>query len=74
MTAADPSPKVDEPSPLRWSAEMIAGLDWKRLTELARALSATYGFKLGKTRIGADGRTDFVIAREDDVTGAGTLV
>lgn len=65
---------VEEPPPLRWPGEMIAGLDWKRLTELARALSATYGFKLGKTRISADGQTDFVIARDDDVTGAGTLV
>lgn len=72
MTLAGPTTKVDEPP--RWSAGTIAGLDWKRLTELARALSATYGFKLGKTRVSPDGQTDFVIARDDDITGTGTLV
>jgi hypothetical protein len=73
MTAADPSTKVDE-SPPRWSGELIAGLDWKRIAELARALSSSYGFKLGRTTVGADGGTDFIITRGSGPDEPGTLV
>lgn len=73
MTAADPSTKVDE-SPPRWSGELIARLDWKRIAELARALSSSYGFELGKTTVGAEGQTDFVIKRGQAADEAGTRV
>jgi len=73
MTAAPASRKVEEPPP-RWSAGLIAALDWKRVAELARALSLSYGFKLGKSTVGIDAQTDFVITREDAPAGAGALV
>lgn len=73
MTAAAPSSKVDEPPP-RWSGDLIAALDWKRIAELARALSSAYGFKLGKSTVGIDGQTDFVITRGDLPAEEGTLV
>ncbi len=73
MNEADPSTKVENLPP-RWSGELIAGLDWKRITQLARALSASYGLKLGKTILSAEGQTDFVITRGDAPAEAGTLV
>ncbi|MCE9518822.1 MAG: restriction endonuclease [Verrucomicrobia bacterium] len=73
MIEADPSTKVDELHP-RWTGEVIAGLDWMRITQLTRALSTSYGFKLGKTTLSADGQTDFVITRGDAPVEDGTLV
>lgn len=73
MTAADPGRKAGEPPP-RWSGDLIAALDWKRIAELARALSAFYGFKLGKSTVGIDGQTDFVITRGDDAARTAALV
>ncbi len=47
----------------KWSAELLASLDWKRLVELARAMSASAGFQLGATRVRPDGLTEFEISQ-----------
>lgn len=47
------------PFSLGWSAELIAGLDWVRLSELARALAAEAGCELAGSRAMADGSVLF---------------
>lgn len=73
LTAAAPGSKVGAPPP-PWSGDLIAALDWKRIAELARALSLTYGFELGSSTVGINGQTDFVITRGNLPSQAGTLV
>lgn len=73
ITEAAPGRKVGQP-PRLWPGDLIAALDWKRVAELARALSAFYGFKLGKSTVGIDGQTDFVITRGDAPTAGSALV
>ena len=55
------SPTLADSAP-RWTVEQVTRLDWKRIVEIMRALSAATGFTLGKTRVDADGTAEFVIA------------
>lgn len=73
MSATSVGRKPGEPPP-HWSGGLIAALDWRRVAELARALSLSYGFKLGKSTVGIDAQTDFVITRGDAPAEAGALV
>lgn len=50
----------------RWSQEMIASLDWKRVAELARALASAAGFVIGKTKVPMSGAAEFVMQQADD--------
>ena len=43
----------------KWSPELIVSLDWKRITEIARAMASTAGFELAATQLQTDGRADF---------------
>jgi hypothetical protein len=55
----------DEPAGtalLRWTPEIIAGLDWQRLLQLARALASTGGFHLTASNIDIAGGADFVMS------------
>ena len=45
--------------PVRWSAELLVELDWKRLVELMRALAVYGGFEPGPTRVKEDGAAEF---------------
>ena len=56
-TSASDSP------PLHWSAHLIAGLDWKRVLELIRAISVTAGFSVEKSRVAPDGAAEFEMSR-----------
>ena len=56
--------------PVRWTAEMLAGLDWRKLTELARALAASSGCEVGTDAITVDGMTQFIITQQ---SGGATL-
>jgi len=42
-----------------WSPELIASLDWSRLSELARAVAAEGGCELANTRVMPDGAVHF---------------
>lgn len=42
-----------------WSPELIASLDWSRLSELARAIAAASGCELAGTRVMPDGAVHF---------------
>jgi len=42
-----------------WSAELIASLDWARLSELARAIAAEAGCELAGSRVMPDGAVHF---------------
>lgn len=46
----------------RWTGELVAGLDWKRIVELARALCSRAGFRLGKVRTDPDGTAEYVMS------------
>lgn len=73
MSEAGPSTKIEDSS-ARWSGGLIAGLDWRRIVQLTRALSTSYGFKLGKTILNAEGQSDFIITRGVAPAESGTLV
>lgn len=45
--------------PVRWTAELLVELDWKRLVELVRALVVFAGFEPGGTRVEEDGAAEF---------------
>jgi hypothetical protein len=45
----------------KWSGELLTSLDWKRLVEIARAMSSSAGFELSSTRVKPDGLTEFEI-------------
>jgi hypothetical protein len=44
-----------------WTAEIVAGLDWMRLSELLRAIASNAGCRLGPSRVEADGRVQFAM-------------
>lgn len=55
----------DEPAgsaSLKWTPEIIAGLDWQRLLQLARALASTGGFHLTASIIDVAGGADFTMS------------
>lgn len=62
MTAAPPSTGAPGAG-VRWTADLVASLDWKRLVELTRALSAAAGFELGPTKVAADAGAEFGLVR-----------
>jgi len=45
----------------RWTAELITTLDWRRLTEIVRAMASFSAFSLGPTTLEADATTDFTM-------------
>ncbi len=47
--------------PEGWTAELIAGLDWLRLAELARAVASNAGCELGGSRVFEDGSVLFAM-------------
>ncbi len=47
-----------------WSAELIAGLDWLRLAELARAIASNAGCELGGSRVFEDGSVIFAMVEQ----------
>jgi cytoskeletal protein CcmA (bactofilin family) len=44
-----------------WTAELIAGLDWRRLVEISRAMAAFAGFELGKTRVPPSAAAEYLM-------------
>lgn len=67
----DPVLTEGEVLPVRWTAEMLAGLDWRKVTELARALAVSSGCEASATRIALDAMTEFTITQK---VGGGTAV
>jgi len=61
MSIADESTVDPDYVAKKWSPELIISLDWKRLTEIARAMASTAGFELGPTEIQINGRADFAM-------------
>jgi cytoskeletal protein CcmA (bactofilin family) len=50
----------------RWTADLISGMDWKRIAELARALASASGFVIGKTKVPTSGAAEFVMQQAQD--------
>ncbi len=46
---------------VRWSPELLAGLDWKRFAEIVRAVASHAGFELSGTQISQDGAAEFIM-------------
>lgn len=57
--------------PERWSADLIASLDWMRLVELARALAANAGCQLAGSRVLIDGSVVFGMIENPGTAHAG---
>jgi hypothetical protein len=70
----DPVLTEGEVLPVRWTAEMLAGLDWRKVTELARALAVSSRCEAGPTRITIDGMTEFVITQKSGGATMASLV
>ena len=47
-----------------WTAELIASLDWLRLSELLRAVAVNAGCQLGPSRVEADGMVQFAMLEQ----------
>jgi len=45
----------------RWTAEVIADLDWRRIAEIVRAMASFSGFGLGPTTLEPDAQADFTM-------------
>ena len=58
----------------RWSADLIASLDWLRLVELARALAANGGCELAGSRVLIDGSVVFGMIQSPGTPHAGRVL
>jgi hypothetical protein len=47
-----------------WTAELIASLDWLRLSELLRAVAVNAGCQLGPSRVESDGMVQFAMLEQ----------
>jgi hypothetical protein len=59
---------------VKWTGEMLVGLDWKKLVEIARALAGSAGYDTGGTRLWADGMAEFTMKHRGASTAAGSVV
>lgn len=59
----DPVLSEGEVLPVRWTAEIIAALDWRKLVEIARAVTTSAGYEPGATTISLDGSAEFLVSR-----------
>lgn len=66
--SGDPVLAEGEVLPVRWTEEMLAGLDWRRLVEISRALAVFSGYEPGATRITPDGSAEFSMIQGTGIT------
>lgn len=59
----DPVLSEGDVLPVRWTADMLATLDWRKLVEIARAVAVSAGCEPGATRISPDGSAEFDVRR-----------
>ena len=49
--------------PVRWTEEVLMGLDWRKLMEIVRALAVSGGCEPGETRLWADGTAECAMSQ-----------
>ncbi len=68
-----PHPLPTQPA-RRWTATFLAGLDWNRIVELARALASASGFEASDKKVFPDGGTEFSMVWRKEPWSSKTLV
>lgn len=60
---SDPVLPEGEVLRVRWSAEIITALDWRKLVEIARAVASSAGCEPSATKLSLDGSAEFLVRR-----------
>jgi hypothetical protein len=71
-----PTSAEEEPAELSvlWTPDLVSGLDWRRLTEIMRAMAVNSGFALGPTHLTPAASTDFLMTQGSNGNTASFLV